>query len=135
MHQNASKCMQNELCPCFGHKFIQEVDFFVVEELKTVKTINFFEKMTPKFFRLRRPFFRKSERSKRGGVQKHTLPVYPIPFDNVWLSRSDKSWNHVHSLFQDNPQYTYAYQVASDEQQTYIAHQESRDGADVSYFH
>jgi len=34
--------------------------------------------------------------------------------------------------FNDNPQYTYSYQVAADDEQTYIAHTESRDGADVS---
>ena len=27
MHQNASKCMQNELCKCFVLKIIKEVDF------------------------------------------------------------------------------------------------------------
>ena len=32
----------------------------------------------------------------------------------------------------DNPQYTYAYQVAAEDEQTYIAHQEQRDGTDVS---
>ena len=32
----------------------------------------------------------------------------------------------------DNPQYTYAYQVAAEDEQTYIAHQEQRDGDDVS---
>jgi len=35
-------------------------------------------------------------------------------------------------LFDPNPVYTYAYQVASEEDQTYIAQQESRDGADVT---
>lgn len=35
-------------------------------------------------------------------------------------------------MFDPNPQYTYAYQVAAEPQQTYIAHQESRDGAAVS---
>jgi len=34
-------------------------------------------------------------------------------------------------FFDPNPQYTYQYQVAAEEQQTYIAHQESRDGAEV----
>jgi len=34
--------------------------------------------------------------------------------------------------FNDNPQYTYSYQVAADDEQTYIAHTESRDGADVT---
>lgn len=33
---------------------------------------------------------------------------------------------------QPNPKYSYTYQVASDNEQTYIAHQESRDGADVN---
>jgi len=35
-------------------------------------------------------------------------------------------------LFDPNPVYTYAYQVASEEDQTYIAQQESRDGDAVS---
>merc|ERR1712226_1778961 len=34
--------------------------------------------------------------------------------------------------FNDNPQYTYAYQVAAEDEQTYIAHQEKRDGDDVT---
>merc|ERR1711963_1349522 len=34
--------------------------------------------------------------------------------------------------FNPNPQYAYAYQVADDDQQTYIAHQEERDGVDVT---
>ena len=34
----------------------------------------------------------------------------------------------------DNPQYTYAYQVAAEDEQTYIAHQEQRDGTDVSIY-
>merc|ERR1712223_598925 len=34
--------------------------------------------------------------------------------------------------FNDNPQYTYAYQVAAEDEQTYIAHQEQRDGTDVT---
>merc|ERR1712038_360591 len=34
--------------------------------------------------------------------------------------------------FNDNPQYTYAYQVAAENEQTYIAHQEQRDGTDVT---
>lgn len=34
--------------------------------------------------------------------------------------------------FDPNPQYTYSYQVASDEEQTYLAHSESRDGEDVT---
>lgn len=34
--------------------------------------------------------------------------------------------------FNDNPQYTYAYQVAAEDEQTYIAHQEQRDGDDVT---
>jgi len=33
--------------------------------------------------------------------------------------------------FNDNPQYSYAYQVADDNAQTYIAHEEKRDGAEV----
>ena len=32
---------------------------------------------------------------------------------------------------QDNPQYTYSYQVANDEKQTYISKKETRDGAQV----
>merc|ERR1712226_727008 len=34
--------------------------------------------------------------------------------------------------FNDNPQYTYAYQEAAEDEQTYIAHQEKRDGDDVT---
>ena len=34
--------------------------------------------------------------------------------------------------FNDNPVYNYAYQVSDDTEQTYIAHQEARDGADVT---
>merc|ERR1712038_1206024 len=34
--------------------------------------------------------------------------------------------------FNDNPQYTYAYQVAAEDEQTYIAHEEKRDGTDVT---
>ena len=30
MHQNASKCMQNELCKCFVHEIIKEVFFFFI---------------------------------------------------------------------------------------------------------
>ena len=33
---------------------------------------------------------------------------------------------------QPNPQYSYKYQVSDDPQQTYIAHEEQRDGAAVS---
>ena len=33
---------------------------------------------------------------------------------------------------QPNPQYSYKYQVSDDPQQTYIAHEENRDGAAVS---
>ena len=33
--------------------------------------------------------------------------------------------------FKDNPQYTYSYQVAADDEQTYITHTENREGADV----
>jgi len=32
------------------------------------------------------------------------------------------------AYFDPNPQYTYSYQVAADQQQTYITHEESRDG-------
>merc|ERR1712110_182912 len=35
-------------------------------------------------------------------------------------------------IFNENPQYTYAYQVASDEKQTYIQQTENRDGANVN---
>jgi len=35
-------------------------------------------------------------------------------------------------MFDDNPQYTYAYQVANDEKQTYIAQEESRNGDEVN---
>ena len=35
------------------------------------------------------------------------------------------------NTLQDNPQYSYAYQVADDDAQTYIAHQESREGTEV----
>jgi len=35
-------------------------------------------------------------------------------------------------IFNENPQYTYAYQVASDEKQTYISQTENRDGANVN---
>ena len=40
-------------------------------------------------------------------------------------------WFHLSVLFfQPNPSYTYSYQVAADETQTYIAHNENRkDGA------
>jgi len=34
-------------------------------------------------------------------------------------------------IFDPNPVYTYAYQVAADDQQTYISHTESRDGPQV----
>merc|ERR1712226_673656 len=34
-------------------------------------------------------------------------------------------------MFDANPQYTYAYQVANDENQTYITQEESRDGDNV----
>lgn len=34
-------------------------------------------------------------------------------------------------MFDANPQYTYAYQVANDEKQTYITQEESRDGENV----
>jgi len=34
-------------------------------------------------------------------------------------------------MFDANPQYTYAYQVANDEKQTYITQEESRDGDEV----
>ena len=30
MHQNTSKCMQNELCKCFVHKVIKEVVFLFI---------------------------------------------------------------------------------------------------------
>ena len=33
-HQNASKCMQNELCKCFVHKIIKEVDFITFKWAK-----------------------------------------------------------------------------------------------------
>ena len=36
------------------------------------------------------------------------------------------------SFFQPNPVYTYNYQVANDDEQTYIAHTENRDGAQVN---
>jgi len=35
-------------------------------------------------------------------------------------------------MFDANPKYTYAYQVANDEKQTYIAQEESRDGDQVN---
>jgi len=35
-------------------------------------------------------------------------------------------------MFDANPQYTYAYQVANDEKQTYIAQEESRNGDEVN---
>ena len=38
---------------------------------------------------------------------------------------------NVLTSLQDNPQYSYAYQVADDNAQTYIAHEEKRDGAEV----
>ena len=34
MHQYASKCMQNELCKCFVHKIIKEVDFITFKWAK-----------------------------------------------------------------------------------------------------
>ena len=36
------------------------------------------------------------------------------------------------TLFQDNPVYTYSYQVSDDDQQTYIAKTENRDGDEVT---
>ena len=35
-------------------------------------------------------------------------------------------------FFQPNPQYQYSYQVSAEDEQTYIAQQESRDGAEVT---
>ena len=34
MHQNASKCMQNELCKCFVHEIIKEVVFTTFKQAK-----------------------------------------------------------------------------------------------------
>ena len=34
MHQNASKCMQNELCKCFVHEIIKEVVFITFKQAK-----------------------------------------------------------------------------------------------------
>jgi len=52
--------------------------------------------------------------------------------DSSLTSSSFSSSEDVQSpLFDDNPQYTYSYQVAADDQQTYIAQSESRDGANV----
>lgn len=34
--------------------------------------------------------------------------------------------------FDPNPKYNYAYQISDDDEQTYIAHQENRDGSDVT---
>ena len=34
MHQNASKCMQNELCKCFVHEIIKEVVFITLKQAK-----------------------------------------------------------------------------------------------------
>jgi hypothetical protein len=36
------------------------------------------------------------------------------------------------SFLQPNPQYTYSYQVSADDQQTYLAHEENRNGEDVT---
>ena len=35
-------------------------------------------------------------------------------------------------MLQPNPQYTYSYQVADDDEQTYLAHNENRDGDQVT---
>jgi len=40
--------------------------------------------------------------------------------------------NDPRFMFDPNPQYQYKYQVSDDPQQTYIAHEEQRDGAAVS---
>jgi len=40
--------------------------------------------------------------------------------------------NDPRFMFDPNPQYAYKYQVSDDPQQTYIAHEEQRDGAAVS---
>jgi len=40
--------------------------------------------------------------------------------------------NDPRFMFDPNPQYSYKYQVSDDPQQTYIAHEENRDGAAVS---
>ena len=32
MHQNASECMQNELCKCFAHEIIKEMVFIIFKE-------------------------------------------------------------------------------------------------------
>jgi len=40
--------------------------------------------------------------------------------------------NDPRFMFDPNPQYSYKYQVSDDPQQTYIAHEEQRDGAAVS---
>ena len=67
--------------------------FFVVEALKTVKkplktvnfskffpkTVKFLKKGTPKNFRLRRPFFQKSPRSKVKNI------LHPHPYDGVCM--------------------------------------------------
>jgi len=50
------------------------------------------------------------------------------PQEDVLLSSAEEASQY----FNPNPQYTYQYQVAAEEQQTYIAHQESRDGTEVS---
>ena len=34
MHQNASKCMHNELCKCFVHEIIKEVVFITFKQAK-----------------------------------------------------------------------------------------------------
>ena len=46
----------------------------------------------------------------------------------IYIFHKKKFFFHL----KDNPQYTYAYQVAAEDEQTYIAHQEQRDGDDVS---
>ena len=40
--------------------------------------------------------------------------------------------NRYTSPFQPNPKYSYSYQIADDDKQTYITHKEDRDGTDVT---
>ena len=39
-------------------------------------------------------------------------------------------WHYIEfvSILQPNPKYTYSYQVSDDDEQTYLAHNEDRDG-------
>ena len=61
--------------------------------------------------------------------------------ENIWAGNSSHSILSLNGqqltspkgiLLQPNPQYKYAYQVSDEGFQTYIAHEENRDGENVS---